>query len=80
MRPCAVVVATPTFDLFAGLAERIERVLVQALVSKLPVEAFDVGILGGLPSCDVAQAHMPIASPDQRRQTRELRAMTRVSG
>jgi hypothetical protein len=49
MRPCAVVVATPTFDLFAGLTERIECVLVQALVSKLAVEALDVGILGELP-------------------------------
>lgn len=75
MRPCAVVVVTPTFDLFAGLAERIERVLVQAFVSKLAVEAFDVGILGGFAWCDVVQAYMPITSPDQHGQTSELRAI-----
>jgi hypothetical protein len=44
MRAHAVVVVAPTFDLFAGLAERIERVLVQAFVSKL---AEGVPISGG---------------------------------
>jgi hypothetical protein len=73
-RPRAIVVAAPTFDLLAGLAGRIERVLVQGLASKLAVEAFDVGILGGFSGCDVARPDMPIASPDQHRQARKVRA------
>jgi len=49
MRARVVIVVGPTFDFFAGLAERIKRVLVHAFVSKLSVEASNVGILGGLP-------------------------------
>jgi hypothetical protein len=80
MRTCAVVIDAPPFDLFAGLAQRIKRVLVQAFVSKLAVKAFDVGILGGFPWCDVVQAHMPIASPDQHGQAREFRAVVHDQG
>jgi hypothetical protein len=49
MRAGAIVVVAPTFDLFAGLAERIERVLVQTFISKLAIKAFNVRILRRLP-------------------------------
>lgn len=40
-----VVVTSPVGDNVAGLGERVEPMLVEALVAELAVEAFDVAVL-----------------------------------
>jgi hypothetical protein len=50
-----VVIQPPFFDDDAGFIERDELVLVQALVAKAAVEAFDKGILRRLSRCDMMQ-------------------------
>jgi len=43
-----VVVPTPVTDDGSGVGQAGKPVVVQALVSKLAIEAFDVGVLRGL--------------------------------
>lgn len=45
MRPIAVVVFSPTLDSNLSFSQCDEPVLVQTLISKLPIEALDIGIL-----------------------------------
>jgi hypothetical protein len=46
VRSALAVVAAPTSDFLAGLVQRLEPLLVQALVAELAVEALHVGVLG----------------------------------
>ena len=50
--PHFVVVEPPCRDLFARLVQRLEPVLVQALVAEPAVEALDVAVLHGPPWLD----------------------------
>ena len=45
MGPHAVVVEPPGFDCLAGLREAHQPVLIEALVSKLAIEALDEAVL-----------------------------------
>ena len=58
-----------------AFSERRERMFVEALVSKLAVEALDEGILRRLSRRNVVQPNAPIRSPAQHHQTREFRAV-----
>lgn len=49
-----VVVFAERFEQFAGVGQVQELTFVEALVAKLAVEAFEVGILGGFPRGDEA--------------------------
>ncbi len=53
VRSQVIVVVTPCLDRFARLGEREEDVLVEALVAKFAVEAFDEGVLHRLARLDV---------------------------
>lgn len=79
MRPHAVVVVTPTFDLFACLAERIKCFSFKLPPPDIAAKAFDVGVLGGFPGSDVVQAHMLNHEPRSAWPTRELRPDRRES-
>ena len=47
MRPHLVVIEPPCGDFCTGLVQRLEPVLVQALVAEPTVEALDVAVLHG---------------------------------
>lgn len=54
--------------------------LVQALITKAPVEGFDVGVLIGLAWLNQKQLHSTLMSPGQHGPATELLAIVRVDG
>lgn len=48
VRPFAIVGLAPTIDLVAGIFERQEDVLLEALLAQPRIEALDVGVLDRL--------------------------------
>src|SRR4029077_8522194 len=63
MRPYRVVVHPPGLDQLSCLSQIHEPVLVQAFVSKLPVEAFNERVLRRLPSFDEVQPRLNMTIP-----------------
>lgn len=63
MRPPSVVDREPALGLGADVVERAEKVCVEDFLAIAPVEAFDVGILRGLPWLDVEQPHALTLGP-----------------
>ncbi len=65
VRSHLVVVLTPDGDDLTGLSQGFEPVLVEAFVPELPVEAFDVGVLGGFARLDqdCAEYLVPASMP-----------------
>lgn len=57
MRALAIVFLSPIFNDFSGMSDREKPVLVEALISELAIEAFDVRILLGLAGINEIQAH-----------------------
>ena len=47
VRPDFVVISAPLSDARSGLRQGLKPLLVQALVTKLPIEALDVAVLHG---------------------------------
>ena len=68
-----VVVTAPGRDLFAGMTERAEPVQVQALATKLPVQALDEGVPDGLARLDEAQPNAGAPGSVEHRPARALR-------
>src|SRR5665213_3417984 len=75
VRPASVVVLAPGLDRPASFGERLEDMLVEALVAEAAVEAFDEGVLRRLPWLDVVQAYSMRSSPRKHRKARHLRAV-----
>ena len=63
MRSDRVVILTPGFHNGLRLRDAAEPVLVQTLVPKFPVEAFDVGVLHRLARRDEVQAYAVLIGP-----------------
>jgi len=70
-----VVVASPCRNRRAGLAQRLEPVLVQAFVAEPPVEAFDVAVLHGPSGLDQQMPDAVGLGPGDERPAGELRAV-----
>ena len=75
MRPTFVVVDPPFLDDIARFGERCKHVVVKALVARLPVEAFDEGILRGLTLRDLVKLYAMLRRPRKHRQARQLGAV-----
>src|SRR5258707_173230 len=75
MRPDFVVVPPPKLDLLLRVGEIDKPVGIEALVSKLAVEAFDVAVLGRLAWPDEVQLHAPLEGPGIERLGDELRTV-----
>ena len=58
VRSDLVVVPSPGGDERFGMLDGCEPMLVEALVAELAVEAFDVGVLGGLAGMDQDELHV----------------------
>ncbi len=67
-----VVVVLPCFDFRPSLGECREQGLVQAFISKAPVEALYQGILGWFSRCDVVPVDACVLTPVQHSRTGEL--------
>src|SRR5690349_6869086 len=80
VRADLVEVDTPARDLLSGLCQRLEPVLVQALVAELAIEALDVGVLRRLARLvqDVLDALGPC--PRQEGSAGELRPLVGADG
>ena len=72
VRSTLVVVSAPCADDLAGLGERAEPVLVQALVAELAVEALHVRVLRRFPGLYQTQRHAVAVGPAIERVTGEL--------
>ena len=70
MRPTFVVVDPPFFDDIARFGERCKHVFVKALVAKLPVEAFDDGVLCRLTRRDIVKFNAMLSRLRKHRQAR----------
>ena len=75
MRPERVVVQPPGFDDQPSFGERLELVLVEALVAKASVKTLDVRVLGWLPRLNVMQANASFARPAEHRHRRQFGAV-----
>ena len=73
VRAHLVVVASPASDLLSSLVQRLEPLLVQALVAELAIEALDVGVLRGL-ACVVDQVSSAAVRRRRAMGQRDLRA------
>lgn len=80
MRSDLVVVLPPRRDNGAGVFQRDESVFIEALVAELPVESFDVGILGGLARLGQHQLHPVGLCPLIQRAAGELRSLIGPDG
>ena len=78
MRPDFVVVDSPLLDDLASVADAVEPVLVEALVAKLPVEAFHVAVLLRLSRPDEDVPNSVEVAPLVQGHTRELGAVISV--
>ncbi|MNT85395.1 hypothetical protein D3C72_2255570 [compost metagenome] len=63
MRTSFVVVVPPFLDEIASVPQALELVVIEALVPKLPVEAFDEGVLDRLPRRNEPQADLVVVGP-----------------
>ena len=80
MGPDLVVVLPPGRDNGAGVLQRDEPVFVEALVAELPVEALDVGVLGGLSGLGQHQLYPVGLRPLIQRTARELGSLIGPDG
>jgi len=78
--PLRVVLDPPGFDDAAGVSETDEPVLVQTLVTKFPVEAFDVRILVRLAGPDERQMDIGLIGLAVEHLSCELRAVIHSDG
>src|SRR3546814_3033615 len=75
MRPHMVVVVAPEPQHRAGMAERHEQRLVEALVTQAAVEALDIAVLLRLARRDVVPLDRSLLRPSQDRQAGQLGAV-----
>jgi hypothetical protein len=68
VRPHGVVVNAPSFDQRGRVSQIQEPVLVQTLVTKLPVEALDERVLDRPARFDELQANAALVRPGEERQ------------
>ena len=61
-----IVRDTPAFDLAAGVVERKEDVLIEALFSQPRIETLDIGVLDRLARRDKLQFHPMVVCPCKR--------------
>jgi hypothetical protein len=80
VRPHLVLVAAPARDLLPGLVQRLEPLLVQALVSELAVEALDVGVLRGLAGVVDQVLDAAAVGPGHEGAAGELRPLVGTDG
>ena len=73
--PYFVVVPAPLSDGRSGLGQGLKPLLVQALVTQLPIEALDVAVLHGAPWLYQDMPHTMRRCPSHKRSTRELRSV-----
>ena len=73
--PDLVVVPAPFSDARFGLRQGLKPLLVQALVTKLPIEALDVAVLHGSSWLNQDMPHTMCSGPSHKGSTRELRAV-----
>lgn len=78
MWPLMVIAVTPVFGHSANLLQCGEHKPVQYLGAEGAVEAFDIGILGGLAGLDVDQIDAVILGPLFQGQTDEFRAVVHL--
>lgn len=70
-----IEVASPVSDHASGMMQRLEPLLVQALVAELAVEALDVAVLHGLARSDQDVPDAMAGGPGHEGSTGELRAV-----
>lgn len=75
VRSLYVVAVLPVFDEAAGLSQRDEQVLVQALVSEPADEALGERVLCGLAWCDVVPVDLCVLRPFEDRTAGQFRAV-----
>jgi len=63
VRPLLIIFSAPGFNHDLGLQSREQPVLVQTLISKLAVEAFNTRVLDRLPRLDAVQRHPMLTGP-----------------
>jgi hypothetical protein len=63
VRPLLIIFSAPGFNHDLGLLSREQPVLVQTLISKLAVEAFNTRVLDRLPRLDAVQRHPMLTGP-----------------
>jgi len=68
-----VVIFAEGLDQFTGVREVDKFVFVKAFVAELPVEAFDVAVLGWFAWCDEAVRDLTVVGPAFQRQAGKLR-------
>ena len=72
MGPDGVVVVTPSGERPPSVSEASEHLFVQQLIAQATVEAFDEGVLLGLPRLDIAPVDAGLALPSEDRLRGEL--------
>ena len=70
-----VVILTEGFDEVAGVAQVNKQVFVEALITELAVEAFDIGVLRRLARSNKAMPDIVIVAPALERNAGKLRAV-----
>ena len=73
--PDFVVVPAPLSDACSGLRQGLKPLLVQALVTKLPIEALDVAVLHGTSRLNQYMPHATRRCPSHEGSARELGAV-----
>ena len=73
--PDFVVVPAPLSDALPGLWQSLKPLLVQALVTKLPIEALDIAVLHGASWLNQDMAYAMRRCPSHKSSTRELRTV-----
>ena len=63
MRSLGIVIPPIVLDLLSGIAQIKEDVLIETLVSELPVERFDVGVLNRFPWIDEVELDVVSVGP-----------------
>lgn len=80
VRPDLVVVTSPIGDDIAGLGERREPVLVEALIAELAIEAFDIAVLHGSARFDQQVLDAVMLRPGNEGTAGELWAVVGAHG
>ena len=70
--PDFVVVPAPLSDARSGLRQCLKPLLVQALVTKLPIEALDIAVLHGTSRLNQDMPHATRRCPSHEGSAREL--------
>jgi hypothetical protein len=79
MRSDVVVVGAPDFDRLSGVVQRRKPVRIQALLAKLNVEAFNIGILGGFSGVAKPQLDAAPLGPGQKSPAGKVGSVVRGS-